>query len=138
MDNTTKKLHDALSTLITAYEELQDKYTTLEKENEDLKNEITILNSEKTSLESNLDHASSTKDQQSTDMNSMLSKIESILKFKTGKEENRSNQTEEPEQSVITKVDDIHVNEQKDEQKNDTGKIDLNRMESLLNGFGSK
>jgi hypothetical protein len=71
----------------------------------------------------------------------MLSKIEGILKFKTGKTTNENDSNDEQEDNEETKTqEDIQITQTKkeDEEPADSGKIDLNRMESLLNGFGSK
>ncbi|PLY11392.1 MAG: hypothetical protein C0626_02140 [Arcobacter sp.] len=159
--DTISKLSDALSNLINAYETLQKEKEELEKENQKLKNDIEDLDALNGDLNSKLNDINSTNEKQGSNINSMLSKIETILNVGDRKKETNQNEVaessysketslniEEEEEFLTTpvvssdtfakpkaeavKVDDIQLEKKSDE------KIDLNRMASLLNGFNNK
>ena len=157
--DTISKLSDALSNLINAYETLQKEKEDLEKENESLKNNIKEIESLNNELNGKLNEINSTNEKHGSNINSMLSKIENILKVGDKKKDYNEepsttiNSTSSIRTPVINddeeflttpvisseaflkpkaeavKVDDIQL-EKKSEEK-----IDLNRMASLLNGF---
>lgn len=95
-NDTISKLSEALTTLISAYEELQKECDTLEsakkeleEKNKNLESEIIDLKSskdalqnEKNDLEIKLSEVNSHNEVAGTNINSMLSKIETILKKK--------------------------------------------------------
>ena len=131
---TVQQLSQALNQLLDAYEDLQKKNTTLkeemenlELENEELKDQISLL--------------SSTTSEQNTEMDAMISRIESILGAKASSED-----TEEIQEPKTT-VDDIIPTEEADEDEKEEGKDsesstysdqpDLGRMQALLNGFNN-
>lgn len=140
MENNTQSLSGALNNLIKAYEDLQ-------KENIDLKVEIKGLKNENAKLNDELEKANSTNNKQSQDINSMVGKINSLLKSDSPSISN-SSITSEPEKSeptpapkteirIETNSDDESLVQRVETPVNDTkSKIDLNKMESLLNGFG--
>lgn len=159
--DTISKLSDALSNLINAYETLQKEKEDLEKENQKLKNDIEDLEALNGDLNSKLNDINSTNEKHGTNINSMLSKIETILNVGDRKKESNQSDTKEltqtssgnslniEEEEFLTtpvvssetfakpkaeavKVDDIQLEKRSDE------KIDLNRMASLLNGFNNK
>lgn len=163
-NETISKLSEALNTLIVAYEELQKENETLSTQINDLttqKDQVTqekeILSKEKdqalqelNDLQKDVNVLSDNSDQQNSSMYNMLDKIESLL----GNDTPAVNKIEKlPDNEVITShVDEVFSDKQELEvEKNaitaqeepkqttaseqDSSKIDLNRMASLLNGF---
>jgi len=130
-EQTIEKLNDALTQLIEAYEILLGKNDNLKKDI-DNKNEIII------DLENRLDEINGSTEVQSTKMDGMLSRIQSLL--------STSDKDEIKEEPKLIEEDEIDLRiepgldfntEEKDGQSNEN-KIDLGRMESLLNGLNSK
>ena len=183
MENTTiEKLSGAINQLMVAYEKLQSKYDNLRNENNSLKESIQklekeksslssdkkILENEKVSLENNIANLSTSTADQSTHMNTMLSKIESILNVDSvnaaspSLDFNKENIQEDavpkpadtpskqeiaidnniykaPEEKAETIADLTNKSQEQQENNNisdsNSNKIDLGRMESLLNGL---
>ncbi|WP_428022932.1 hypothetical protein [Arcobacter sp.] len=160
--DTISKLSDALSNLINAYETLQKEKEDLEKENEGLKGNIKELESLNSDLENKLNEINSTNEKHGSNINSMLSKIETILKVGDKKKDttNESNTTQpfnqtresqttnniDEEEFLTTpivssdaflkpKAEAVKVDDIQLDKKSSDEKIDLNRMASLLNGF---
>lgn len=131
---TTEKLNEALNQLIDAYEVLQSKSDKLQDEIDDLK----AINQD---LEYKVSNFSSNNEVQETKIDGMLNKIQGLLKptdIKTSEDET-SKEVQADEDSIF----DIKLDEEKEETKNDddkesTTKIDLGRMESLLNGLNNR
>lgn len=151
---TISKLNQALEQLITAYEELQNEYTELKDENSALQDKINGLESENRDLEDNVNVLQDSTEKDSTNINSMLGKIEGLLskKVNSSKEDNKED-VKTPSESVSISSDNDTFEleetpssakpfEKKEEEgaNNDSSsenKIDLNRMASLLNGFNN-
>lgn len=148
MDNhdTISKLNEALSKLITAYEKLEEENNVLHNQIEKLTLEKSSLIKEKEILEEDLSHYENSNKQQTNNINSMLGKIESLLG--NDKKDQPSNQTAQQPSSSSSSVDEIAMKNIEDSLKEDVpaknssgseeSKLDLNRMASLLNGFGNK
>ena len=149
---TIEKLNSALTQLIDAYEILQDK-------NRDLENEIKQKNENIYNLENKLSDANGHTEVQSNKMDSMLSRIQNLLKSDSKIEDEKEviqnsifNQNNDDDEEIDLKIE----TETKTETKSETlkeeksilekdnksysnnNKIDLGRMESLLNGLNSK
>jgi chromosome segregation ATPase len=137
MKQSTQVLSEALNRLINAYEELQ-------KENSKLNNKIKELEDDNLDLQQKIEDLSDTTDKQTEDITSMLGKIESLF---TGNVTNSSGvenvtQKQEPRElfddletnTIVETVQDEFGNESEEEIS--TAKIDLQRMENLLSGFG--
>jgi len=125
---TTQILNQALNKLISAYEDLQQengelksKIEKLQIENEDLKNSLTNLNNDNT--------------KQAKDITSMFDKIESLLGGSKADKETKKEPFSFGEES---NSETVTVQQQTEENIHGDKKIDLNRMESLLKGFGSR
>ncbi len=154
-NDTIEQLDSAVAKLMDAYESLQAQYKDLEDKNQELENTINELQSEKNSLESNIDNLSDNKNKQSNHMNSLFNKIESMLTSNPLK--SKSEEIVKPEIIEIDEEIDNHTDTDRKEdikdldiilQNNDTvdidttqntngnpKKIDMSRMESLLNGM---
>ena len=143
MDNTTQKLSEALNTLINAYEELQKENEGLQNTITDLNNKITNLESKNKELEDNVDNLNDNTQKQESDITSMLGKIESLLHIRKSDStkdkaiESEPVKEEEPYASSIS-VEDIKLETESSAPQQNSSKIDLNRMESLLSGFNKK
>jgi len=137
-EQTIEKLNDALTQLIEAYEILLGK-------NDDLKKDINDKNEIISDLESRLDEINGSTEVQSTKMDGMLSRIQSLLstseKEDVTKEQSKPVEEDEIDLRIEPGLDfNTDVNndsDDKDGQSNEN-KIDLGRMESLLNGLNSK
>ncbi|MGB7403299.1 MAG: hypothetical protein WA916_12025, partial [Arcobacter sp.] len=120
-----------------------------------LKNTIEDLESSNGDLKSKLNDINSTNEKHGSNINSMLHKIENILKVGDRKKDNHSGNSnntysnslskdEEEEFSSTPTISSDRFDKQKAEavsvddiqlEKKSDDKIDLNRMASLLNGF---
>jgi chromosome segregation ATPase len=149
MTNTDpfEKLNDALTQLIEAYELLQNEKQAIEIDlknvnemNDSLEKDIDVLNNQKADLEYKVSDYTSSSDDQTNKMDGMLSKIQSLL---------NANEKEDTKESLVMSSEDsdseneildidLRVEEHNDHNKESSSKIDLGRMESLLNGFNSK
>lgn len=157
-NNTVQQLSKALNQLLDAYETLQAKNKSLEDEIVHLKETIKELEFTNKNLQSQLDSLSSTTEQQSHEMSNMLSRISSILTTsETSKSITNENQ-EDMEESIENKDHDDSLDAliesktkkdtdsyfKKDQEEDDdiiryssTSGLDLNRMQSLLNGLNN-
>lgn len=129
MENTTQSLSGALNNLIKAYEDLQ-------KENIDLKVEIKELKGENAKLKDDLEKVSTTSTKQSQDIDGMVSKINSLLKSGESISADFTMKTQETKIEIEQKEEDESLVEISQPVNDNKTKIDLNKMESLLNGFG--
>lgn len=140
---TISKLNEALGTLIKAYEELQEENTGLKARINELEDEVLELESTKEDLEKNVDEFKDHTEKDKSNISTMLGKIESILTKKSSDKAPStptSSVTPEVKEKVEEKPNDIFsasVNTEKEapKEESNSGKIDLNRMASLLNGF---
>ena len=135
-NETIAKLNEALSKLITAYEKLQEENNVLNNQIEKLTLEKSSLTKEKESLEADLGKYENVNQQQNTNINSMLGKIESLL----GHEKSPNTQPRREEvdtyESNQVSVNKASVQDEYDTKSDSSnGKLDLNRMASLLNGL---
>jgi FtsZ-binding cell division protein ZapB len=143
MQQSTQVLSEALTRLINAYEQLQ-------KENAKLNDKIQELENDKVAMQQTIDELSNTTTKQTEDITSMLGKIESLLSIEDTFMSNTSMVSTKESYSVKTtyettsllqeEFDIIEENEESEEQKEEeisTSKIDLQRMEDLLSGFGN-
>ncbi|NQY20588.1 MAG: hypothetical protein HRT40_04645 [Campylobacteraceae bacterium] len=136
----------------------------LNDEKSELETKITDLSDKKSSLENNIDNLNVNNEKQNTNIHSMLGKINSLLSDDL-EVSNTLVKTEKNHEETITSVETEEItknifdttDESEEEKKNDTnvalnnnnnysnknnsnnqnedGKLDLNRMASLLNGF---
>ena len=131
---TIEKLNEALNQLIDAYETLQGK-------NNDLQDEIESLKNEKLDLEYKVTNFSSDNEVQEIKIDGMLNKIKGLLK-PTNIEinDNITNENIESKEEEEDSIFDIKLDEpnENDDNKESTTKIDLGRMESLLNGLNNR
>ena len=145
MENATiEKLNGAINQLMDAYEKLQNQYKNIEKENNNLKLIIRTLENDKKNLSSN-------STEQSTKINSMLGKIESLLSPTTN---NATNISVEPAKPQVIQTESINFDddsskiadltttnipdkkvEKEDDSPSSLSNIDLGRMEKMLNGI---
>ena len=132
-NGTVQQLSKALNQLLDAYENLQEEAKNLKEENTTLKEEIDDLELRNRGLDSRLCALNDTTKHNSTEMDTMLGRIENIL-GPTELEEEEKKPVQEPE--IEEKED------EKEEENNfytkdqdDNKEIDLGRMQSLLNGF---
>lgn len=144
MQQSTQVLSEALTRLINAYEQLQ-------KENSKLNDKIQELENDKVAMQQTIDELSNTTTKQTEDITSMLGKIESLLSIEdtfmssststvSTKESYSVKTTYETTSLLQEEFDIIEEDEEEKEQKEEeisTSKIDLQRMEDLLSGFGN-
>ncbi|MDY0321811.1 MAG: hypothetical protein RBR23_08775 [Arcobacteraceae bacterium] len=144
MQQSTQVLSEALTRLINAYEQLQ-------KENAKLNDKIQELENDKVAMQQTIDELSNTTTKQTEDITSMLGKIESLLSIEdtfissvstTSTKDSYSVKTTYETTSLLQEEFDIIEEDSNEgtEQKEDeisTSKIDLQRMEDLLSGFGN-
>ncbi len=145
---TIEKLNEGLIQLIEAYEILQEKNTKLEEETNSIK-------AQNVDLEYKLSDFSNNNDAQTSKMDGMLSKIQTLLKpsftapivEEVAEEVVAEEETfdldisvEQSESILDIKLDnDTDSNSIKDDfNQESTNKIDLGRMESLLNGLNNR
>lgn len=141
MQHSTQVLSEALNKLIKAYEQLQ-------KENANLMDQISGLETDKEKMQQTIDELSSTTTKQGEDISSMLVKIESLLGFDDDITKKNSSITNEVAmhtssfQATLIEEDFAIVEDEGEQQTTkeeeiSTSKIDLQRMEDLLSGFGN-
>ncbi len=144
MQQSTQVLSEALTRLINAYEQLQ-------KENAKLNDKIQELENDKVAMQQTIDELNNTTTKQTEDITSMLGKIESLLSIEdtfissvstTSTKDSYSVKTTYETTSLLQEEFDIIEEDSNEgtEQKEDeisTSKIDLQRMEDLLSGFGN-
>lgn len=130
-NETIAKLNEALSKLITAYEKLQEENNVLNNQVEKLTLDKSSLQKEKESLEADLSKYDDVNQQQNNNINSMLGKIESLL----GHDKKSESTTSTPSDSVFPSGGSINIPDIDAKNESNSGKLDLNRMASLLNGL---
>ena len=141
-NGTVQQLSNALNQLLDAYETLQEENTKLKEENGLLKEEIDDLELRNRGLDSKVCALSDTTKHHSTEMDTMLGRIETILGPNLSKTEEK---TEEVSDEILEEIVEEVAEESNllDQQtsfypKQDENKeIDLGRMQSLLNGFSN-
>lgn len=140
MKQSTQVLSEALNRLINAYEELQ-------KENSKLSNKIKELEDDNLDLQQKIEDLSDTTEKQTEDITSMLGKIESLFTGNVTSSantiENTIQTSKEPKELFDDLETDTIIEDEAQEKFNNeseeeisTAKIDLQRMENLLSGFG--
>jgi uncharacterized coiled-coil protein SlyX len=130
-EQTIEKLNDALTQLIEAYEILVDK-------NDKLKKDIEVKNEIISDLENKLDEINGTTEVQSTKMDGMLSRIQSLLSTSDTEVSSKKDDEEDEIDLRIEPGLDFNNESKNDDGKSNENKIDLGRMESLLNGLNTK
>jgi chromosome segregation ATPase len=134
---TIEKLNDALNKLIDAYKVLLEKNNSLE-------NDIKQKNESIHNLEERLNELNGNTEVQSTKMDGMLNKIQSLLTtntISTDEKEVLANNDKLFDVDIDLKIsDDSNEIEEttNNTSDNNENKIDLGRMESLLNGLNTK
>ncbi|MGB3752092.1 MAG: hypothetical protein WA945_11055 [Arcobacteraceae bacterium] len=139
-NGTVQQLSKALNQLLDAYETLQEEAKNLKEENTILKEEIDDLELRNRGLDSRLCALNDTTKHNSSEMDTMLGRIENIL-GPTTIEEEKNIEKEAPEaieetieEEIETPTEENTSPEKKEDSNND---IDLGRMQSLLNGFSN-
>jgi FtsZ-binding cell division protein ZapB len=142
MQQSTQVLSEALNRLINAYEQLQ-------KENSKLNDKIQELENDKVAMQQTIDELSNTTTKQTEDITSMLGKIENLLSIEDSfmssvstistKESYSVKTTYETTSLLEEEFEDVIEEEGKEQTDEEisTSKIDLQRMEDLLSGFGN-
>lgn len=136
-NGTVQQLSQALNQLLDAYETLQEEAKNLKEENTTLKEEIDDLELRNRGLDSRLCALNDTTKHNSSEMDTMLGRIENILgptiieEVVEEVEEEVAPVIEEPKQLEETPENSLYPNQE------DNKEIDLGRMQSLLNGFSN-
>jgi len=130
---TIEKLNEALTQLIGAYEVIQNK-------NSNLENDIKLKNNIINDLEDKLSDINGDTAVQSNKMDSMLNRIQSLLTpAETSSPSVEEEKIEDITEDSILDLDlSIQDNDEKEKENENSNKIDLGRMESLLNGLNTK
>ncbi|MGB5866605.1 MAG: cell division protein ZapB [Arcobacteraceae bacterium] len=133
-NGTVQQLSKALNQLLDAYETLQEEAKNLKEENTTLKEEIDDLELRNRGLDSRLCALNDTTKHTSSEMDTMLGRIETILGPTLLEEEKKEEEKIEPEPEIEEEEkEENNFYQDKDENK----EIDLGRMQSLLNGFSN-
>lgn len=152
---TISKLNNALTTLIKAYEELQEENSGLKGKVSELEEKVLELELSNEDLEKDINQLKGHTEEDKSNLSSILGKIENILNRKVETTSTNvsinsfdfdSKEDEIKEEEVVEekKEEDIlnldsnsfaNVLQQKEEKKEESNKLDLSRMSSLLNGF---
>lgn len=133
-NGTVQQLSKALNQLLDAYETLQEEAKNLKEENATLKEEIDDLELRNRGLDSRLCALNDTTKHTSSEMDTMLGRIETILGPTLREEEKKEEEKIEPEPEIEEEEkEENNFYQDKDENK----EIDLGRMQSLLNGFSN-
>lgn len=153
---TISKLNNALTTLIKAYEELQEDNNNLNGKISKLEERVLELELLNEDLEKDIDQLKGHTEEDKSNLSSILGKIENILNrkvettpnttttnsFDFDSKEDKTEETveekKEEEQNILNLDTNSFSNvlQQKEEdKKEDSNKLDLSRMSSLLNGF---
>ncbi|MCT7634622.1 hypothetical protein N5U36_04100 [Aliarcobacter butzleri] len=154
---TISKLNNALTTLIKAYEELQEENSGLKGKVSELEEKVLELELSNEDLEKDINQLKGHTEEDKSNLSSILGKIENILNRKVEttstnvsinsfdfdskedeiKEEVVVEEKKEEEQNILNLDTNSFANvlQQKEEKKEESNKLDLSRMSSLLNGF---
>jgi len=156
-NGTVQQLSKALNQLLDAYESLQEESKSLKEDNSLLKEEVENLEIKNNELENRLNILNDTTEHNSSEMDTMLGRIETILGAKETDEE-KVISTEEfintndsdninsiideeieslTESVTIDEAIEINNNPSSSEKQEENKEIDLGRMQSLLNGFSN-
>jgi chromosome segregation ATPase len=145
---TVQQLSQALNQLLDAYENLQTK-------NDDLKKELEEAQTENEELKEQVSLLSSTTTEQTSEMDAMINRIESILSnapvVESAAQQEPSSQTADLQEDTQDREETLPEFEnsieettaenepEKEEIKEETSKDqpDLGRMQALLNGFNN-
>ena len=133
---TVNQLNQALNELLNAYDKLRYENKQINETNAQLEETITELEEKNNDLENQIALLSDTTKHNSTEIDTMLGRIKSIL------------DTNNEEDSIEEEVEEVINNEiyneptkeatsieQPSETVSSNKEIDLGRMQSLLNGF---
>ena len=146
------QLKKALNQLLGVYEKLKIESENLKKENFDQKEYIESLEEMNQELELKLTSLNNVSDHNSSEMDEMLGRIESILNESPSTisddndDSSNDNETsEEVEEANDDKIEDSEndnenddENESEIEEDDESNKdLDLNQMKTLLNGFNN-
>jgi uncharacterized membrane protein YgaE (UPF0421/DUF939 family) len=146
------QLKKALNQLLGVYEKLKAEAEDLKKENFDQKEYIESLEEMNQELELKLTSLNNVSDHNSSEMDEMLGRIESILNESPSTisddndDSSNDNETsEEVEEANDDKIEDSEndnenddENESEIEEDDESNKdLDLNQMKTLLNGFNN-
>lgn len=144
-NGTVQQLSKALNQLLDAYETLQEEAKNLKEENTILKEENEDLELRNRGLDSRLSALNDTTKHNSSEMDTMLGRIENILGSNTYEEENIEEKVE-PE-NIEENIENLETREEveapteentsPDKKEDNNTDIDLGRMQSLLNGFSN-
>ncbi|MEM5569424.1 hypothetical protein [Aliarcobacter butzleri] len=151
---TISKLNNALTTLIKAYEELQEENSGLKGKVSELEEKVLELELSNEDLEKDINQLKGHTEEDKSNLSSILGKIENILNrkvettstnvsinsldFDSKEDEIKEEVVEEKKEENILNLDSnsfANVLQQKEEKKEESNKLDLSRMSSLLNGF---
>ena len=144
-NGNVQQLSKALNQLLDAYEILQEESKMLKEENTSFKTEIDDLKLKNNELNTTLSELSNTTEQNSSELGTMLDRIENILGPKEESKKIEESIIDKEVESIIDDATTISIDqeinlysqpEQKTEQQ-DNKEIDLGRMQSLLNGFSN-
>jgi len=134
-NGTVQQLSKALNQLLDAYETLQEEAKNLKEENTILKEEIDDLELRNRGLDSRLCALNDTTKHNSSEMDTMLGRIENILGPTI--EDEKEEIIEEEVEAVLEEIVETETNNNTQTQQEDNKEIDLGRMQSLLNGFSN-
>jgi len=132
-NGTVQQLSKALNQLLDAYEILQEEAKNLKEENTILKEEIDDLELRNRGLDSRLCALNDTTKHNSSEMDTMLGRIENIL----GPTEEEEKVIEKEVASILDEVTPPDTINNNSSEQEDNKEIDLGRMQSLLNGFSN-
>ncbi|BFU79046.1 hypothetical protein ALC152_22610 [Arcobacter sp. 15-2] len=135
-NGTVQQLSKALNQLLDAYETLQEEAKNLKEENTTLKEEIDDLELRNRGLDSRLCALNDTTKHTSSEMDTMLGRIETIL-GPTILEEEPKKEEEKPEPEIEEKEEEKEEENNSYNNQDENKEIDLGRMQSLLNGFSN-
>lgn len=143
-NGTVQQLSNALNQLLDAYETLQEENKQIKEENASLKEDIEDLELRNRGLDSKLIALTDTTKHHSSEMDTMLGRIESILGPNLTKVEDTATTNSAAEEIIEEEViEEETTTENSGEQTSfypnpdENKEIDLGRMQSLLNGFSN-
>ncbi len=146
---TVNQLNKALNELLNAYDKLKYENKQINEKNIQLEDTIAELEEKNNGLETQISSLSDTTKHNSSEIDTMLGRIKSILDTTPSEENSIEEEVEDVinneiynEQPVLVEAETLEVEteEPKIENKptenpNPNKEIDLGRMQSLLNGF---
>jgi len=143
-NGTVQQLSKALNQLLDAYEKLQEESVIIKEENTLLKEENEDLELQNRGLENKLNTLNDTTKHNSSEMDTMLGRIENIL-GSSASEEKELLEEDFVEETIEESIkEELELLEKEDIapypnniNQEDNKEIDLGRMQSLLNGFSN-